>query len=115
MKEIMVSIIVLFIIRGIAQFILPRIKWLFKRFINLLVAIAEKRVKGSSMGSLKKAKILKWLGWIGIHGNKFVDELIESAVEVMNSKGVDVSSSIQSDVADKVVDKIETTTKKVIK
>lgn len=103
------------IITAIARVVLPKfeifVQWLIKR----LVGFAERKVKGSGMGDTKKTKVLRWLKWFGIRSSKFVDTLIDSAVDVMNSKGCDITSNVQNDIGDKVVTKLEDTTKKIIK
>jgi hypothetical protein len=115
MKDIMISILLLTIITTIARIVLPKfevfVQWLIKRLVNF----AEKKVKGSGMGEDKKVKVLKWLKWFGIKSSSIVDTLIDSAVDVMNSKGCDITSNVQNDIGDKVVNKLEDTTKKIIK
>ena len=114
MKEIIVSILVLSMVTTISRLILPRVNKFVKWIIKKLVGYAEKKVKGSGLGALKKAKVIKWLKWFGISSTKIVDEFINSTVDIMNSKGCDIKSEIQNDVVDDTTNKLEVTTKKVI-
>lgn len=115
MKEIIVSILVLSVVTTIARMILPRFERFVKFIINRLVTVAEKKVQGSGMGVIRKAKVMRWLGWFGIHASKLTTEFIDTAVDVMNSKGCDIKENITSDVGDNVVHNIEKNVKKVVK
>jgi hypothetical protein len=112
MKDIILSALVLVILSIIARTILPKIKILVKWIIKVCVKFAEKKVKGSHMGEIKKTKVLKWLKWFGIASNGFVDELIEAAVEVMNAKKDDIKLDIKDDVSVKFDETIDNITKK---
>lgn len=114
MKDIIVSVLVLSMITTIARLILPRVeifvKWLIKKFVGY----AEKKVKGSGLGLVKKNRVLKWLRWFGIKSNDFVDEFINATVEVMNSKGCDIKTDIQTTIVDGATDKLKNATEKVV-
>jgi hypothetical protein len=115
MKEIIISAITISLIGTIARLILPRFEIFVKWLIKTLVKIIEKKVKGSGLGKIKKEKVLTWLNRFGVHSTEFVTTFIDEMVEVMNGKGSDVKTTMQNDIADKVVDKLEDTTKKIIK
>ena len=105
MKEIIMSVFTLAFISMIARLILPRIQIFVKWLIKIFVHYAEKKVRWSKMGEIKKKKVNRWLKWFGIYSSDFVDELIESAVEIMNSK----QSNIKSEISDKVSNQVDET------
>jgi hypothetical protein len=114
MKDIIISMVVLSIIGSIARFILPRmeifVKWLIKKFVTY----AEKKVTGSSMGTIKKAKVIKWLKWFGIEASEAVDTFIDNLVDNMNSKGCNIKTDMQDEIVNDATNVIEKTTKKTV-
>ena len=107
MKEIITSILVLSLLSCIARFILPRINRFVQWLIKVFVKNAEKKVKGSNLGKLKKDKVLKWLKWFGIHSSQITEELIENAVDVLNSKNVNIKDNILSNEKEKFNNEID--------
>jgi hypothetical protein len=114
MKDIILSAVVLALLSITVRTVLPRIsifvKWLIKTFVHF----AEKKIKGSGLGKQKKAKVLKWLRWFGVHSSSFVDDLIENTVEIMNNKKVEMKDEITNDIVGginktttKIIDKIK--------
>lgn len=110
MRDIMLSALILTILSIVARTVLPKIKIFVKWIIKVCVNFAEKKIKGSGLGEQKKAKVLKWLKWFGISANSFINELIENAVDVMNSK----KSDVKDDIVDDITDGIENVTTNII-
>jgi hypothetical protein len=102
MKEIIITAFVISLISIIARTILPKIQILVKLIIKICVKYSERKIKGSGLGKQKKEKVLKWLKIFNIKSCEFVDELIESAVDIMNSKQINIKSDIKNSVSSKV-------------
>jgi hypothetical protein len=111
MSDIKTYIIALLII-ALIRWIIPKIgmfvNWLILKFVKL----AEKLIKGSRLGDKKKRLVLKLLRLFGVKSSIMINELIDVAVDVMNSKQDGVKSDITSNLSDKVDQGIDKVTQK---
>lgn len=106
MKEIWNYLIILFLIT-IIRWLLPKFKKLVVWLINKFVALMEKLISGSKMGDKKKRWVLRFLRVFGIKANQITEELIENAVESLNSKKIEAKNNIVFEVKDDIDDEID--------
>jgi hypothetical protein len=107
LKEIIVSTITLALVSMLVRLIVPRIERLVKWLIRLFVKRAEKKITGSKMGETKKKYVIKRLNAFGVKASSTVSELIDSAVETMNSRGMDLTTTLKDDVTNEISNKID--------
>ena len=107
MKDILVSALTLGLISAVARLVLPYSKKFVALLINKLVARAERKITGSKMGAKKKEYVCKKAKVFGVKANEFLSDLIDGAVEAMNTKETSVSSALKEDITEQIENGIE--------
>ena len=87
-------VVIIAVIVLMARYGLP---WLGKfikiRIIDKLVAAAEQKIKGSGMGTEKKAEVIAQLEALHIKVDDFIDNMIEAAVYALNTKKAEIEQN----------------------
>lgn len=100
----------------IALLVIALIRWLIPKFGKLvnwliikLVKLTEKTIKGSKLGEKRKKKVLLFLKIFGIKATNEISNLIDLAVDALNSKKDNTIDNINGEAMntlDKTISKI---------
>jgi hypothetical protein len=102
MKDIIISALTLGLLSAIARIVLPYSEKFVTWLIARLVKHAEKKIQGSKMGAQKKAYVLKKTQAFSVQSTAFLNNVIDTTVEALNSKATDTQTALQSDITSEI-------------